>query len=218
MKYKNVISSILTVAFILTLSFNAYSFIKHNGIGTAYDEGEAPPGLPPDSIETYNILGGGYYLEAASIIQKLLYFVELQDTRGIDYTALKKVVANADNNMKKATKIFKKLVKKAEVTPYNEIVIQRLRDFDYETFKQEKGLNGTVFEMVAEKLRNGDVTAILKHTYADFTKIVGMLEEIKKNLAKNRLPGTLFFLELNETLAISSLFGSFTARIFAEIK
>jgi len=218
MKHKPFIPLLLMVTFTtIFLPVNGYSFINNNGIGEGYDEGSDGRESSSKSIEAYVTEGAYYYLGANADIQRLLQMIEFQDTRGIDYPAMQKIVTSAVDNMLKAEKTYEKLIQKAESTPYKQDVILKLRDFDYEEFIQEHGLNRVVFAVVREKLQSGDITGILKHTYNDFLKITDLLQEINRSVSNNQLPGLSLSWELNETLANSSLIGSYTARIFSEI-
>ena len=218
MKNKIFIPLVLIVTFItVILSSSIYPFIKHNGIGGGYDEGEDTREMGTQSIESYIIEGSGYYLGANSDMQKLLAMVELQDIRGIDYPAVQKILNSAMDKMQKAKEIYGELIEKAEATPYNNYVILLLRYFDYETFRAENDLNETIFERVREKLQAGNITGILKITYSDYKKIIGLLYEINLSVSRNELPGLPLFRKLDRTLASSSLFGSYTAGIFSEL-
>ena len=85
----------MTAAFIILLQMNAYSYINFNGAGNGYE----PPGrsaVPTtNTLEYYIVESAGYYLAAGSDIQALLYMVELQDSRGLDFAAVNKSVDNA---------------------------------------------------------------------------------------------------------------------------
>jgi hypothetical protein len=219
MKQKNLIlKSLILFLIIFSIYFNlSFGRIKFNGAGGGYDEGAGILEIGDQSIESYIIAGAGYYLDANSHIQTLLKMMELQDTPGIDYNTMQLVVENALTNMEKAKATYEKLIQKAENTPYNQAVLERLKDFDYDAFMQENSLNTVLFEAVRQKLQPGDITGIFKSTYSDFNDMIDMLDEINLAVSQNKLPGLSIFWQLNETLARSSTIGSYVVRVFAEI-
>jgi len=203
---------------IILLNLNGFALISNNGSGSGYDDGDGKGDVKDDgksiTIENYIIEGSGYYLNANSYIQTILKMVELQYKQGIDFIELNKVLDNAIFNINNAIITYDNLIKKAENTPYNEYVIALLKDFDYSNFLIENGLNSVVFEEVEGYLQVGDITGIYISTYRKFTNIHEMLIFIKGEVSKDKLPGISIFWRLNETIAKSSIFGSYIARVF----
>lgn len=219
MNYKHFKLISLIVIFIATLLVReGYSFIKFNGAGGGYEEGGSIQEIGPQSIESYIIAGAAYYLGANSNIQSLLKMVELQTTVRIDYNTMQRKAECALLNMEKARETYEMLIQKAENTPYNPYVLDRLKSFDYDAFRQEYGLNSEWFEIVRQKLQPGDITGLFKSTYSDFKHIIVMLNEIYDSVSRDKLPALSLFWKLNETMTKSSTVGSYVARVFAEIR
>jgi len=211
---------IILTLIIFAFSLSVFPRISNNGSATGYDEGDGGDSTTSinSTIESYIIDGGGYYLQGDSYIRSLLALVELQDVKGIDYMDVHRVVNGALENISNARITYEKLVKKAEVTPYNMAVIEQLREFDYKTFMMQNRLNETVCKEVAGYLSNGDITGILKRNLVSIKTIEGLLIMIKGELDSNRLAVLEIFWRLNELCAETSLFGSFVARVFDEIR
>jgi hypothetical protein len=109
------------------------------------------------------------------------------------------------------------LVRQAENTPYNESVITRLKNFDYQSFMLENNLNPVVFAEVERYLQMGDITGLLKKVHNDLVELAEMLKSVNGELALNRVPQLPELWRINETFSRLSLFGSYTARIFSAV-
>jgi hypothetical protein len=202
---------------------NVYSYIDHNGAGGGYGGGGESSGgssicSQNNEIEYFIMLGAGHYLDAKTDIQQLLKAVEWQDIRGVNYFEMQYVVESSLFHMKNAKYIYEILISTAEVTPYNEAVLVLLKDFDYDDYMLENGLNKGMFDIVRHHLQAGDITGIFKRTYTDYSNIILLLEAVKKNLYNDKMPGLSIFWQLNETLDNTSTIGSYVARVFKEMK
>jgi len=224
MKHKHQIFMVLMVIFTAILFvLNAYPFINHNGAGGGYEgsgEGGSPgiQAVENQSIEYYIMAAGTYYLESSTQVQILLKLVEQQDIQGINYTEMQSVVNRALDYMQMAKDTYEQLIHKAEATPYNEAFSAKLRDFDYKSFMGKNGLNPILFDLVRLYLQNGDITGMFKRTYADVTGMVELLIKIRETVSQNLMPDISLFRQLNEKQALSSIFGSYAARVFSEIQ
>ena len=202
---------------------NSLGCIWGNGAGGGYDDGgDGGDGVAGTTainnpIEYYITLGAGYYLNATSDFQEFLKMVEVQDIEGLDFFALQKKAGSSLLNVQNAAFIYMILVRQAENTPYNEAVITRLKDFDYQSFMLENNLNTVVFADVKGYLQTGDITGLLKKVYNDLVELAAMLKSVNGELALNQLPQLNELWRINETFSRLSLFGSYTARIFSAI-
>jgi hypothetical protein len=195
----------------------AYSFVCFNGAGGGYGGG-GKTAARNGSIEMYVMKGGASFLAANSDYQTFLAMVELQDLQGLDFAALNTRLNSAVTNMTNAVDTYAALVRDAEALPYDEEFNARLKTFDYETFMLEKGLNGTVFGGVAAFLETGDITGLLKNTYNGFINIAKMLETIKFDISRDRLPELSLIRRVNEAFGELSLWGSYAAGVFSAVQ
>jgi hypothetical protein len=220
LKNKRFISKVLFgILITIVVNFNLYPFINCNGAGGGYEGGEDSGEGRTNSISIEDLIveGGGYYLKANSAMQTLLQMVEWQDFQGMDYNELQHVLDKAISNMHSAIFAYQRLILKAEVTPYNEDVLQKLSEFDYQSFMEENRLNPYIFGEVEEYLKYGNITGIFQRTYFNFFDIANRLYVIDAGISQNSLPDIKIFRELNETAAELSIFGSYTARVFSNI-
>jgi len=210
--------------FIFMINLNtALGYVWQNGAGGGYDDvGDGGDGVSGtaginNTIEYYITLGAGYYLNATSDFQEFLKMVEVQDIEGIDFFALQKASGKSLVNMENAAFIYMILVRQAEITPYNEAVINRLKDFEYQSFMLENNLNPVVFAEVGGFLQKGDITGLLKKVHNDLKVLAAMLKSVNEELYMNRVPQLSDLWRINETFSRLSLFGSFTARVFRSL-
>jgi hypothetical protein len=206
----------LIVFTILMLSNNnLLAYIFFNGSGSSYDDPDGGDELIYNTtIETIIIDGAGYYLQGNTYIQTLLNLVELQDVKGIDYPEMQRLVDSALQNISNARITYEKLVSKAEATPYNPVIIEKLKAFDYYSFMLENRLNETIFKKAAGYLGNGDITGAFRHVLAAVRYMEFLLTAVKTEMDFNRLE---IYWKLNELCAETTLFGSFIARVFNQI-
>lgn len=219
MKYKNITSILLIVGLIfLVLGINGLARIRSNGAGGGYDgDGGESSDSKNLTIENYIVTTAGYYLGANSEIQALLKLVELQDLQGLKFTEMKEMADRALLNMIQARETADILTREAGAAPYDPIVLDRLKTFDYQNFMKEYRLNSVIFKEVEGYLKEGDITGMFKRDNTVLGELVEMLTLVKTELSQQTLPQLQLLWRLNETLAQSSLFGSYAARVFSEI-
>jgi hypothetical protein len=203
---------------ILFISKSGYTRIFHNHGGNGYEEPDGGQSIINNSIESNIIQGAGYYFNAVSGIQKLLRLAELKDSNGIDEAEFNHVLNEAIQNIQSAITTYDILIKKAEVTPYRQSFQEALKDFPFDDFMIKNGLNRTIFNEVEDYLYKGDITGVLKRTYAELIQIDAMLDTIKSEYIVNKDISTPNLWQINENTAQLSLFGSYTARVFNTIK
>jgi hypothetical protein len=207
------------IIIILSLCVCLYSRISFNGSGSGYDDpGDGESASENPTIENLVIEGAGYYLQGNSYIQSVLNQVELQDVKGIDYTGLHRLIANALEYITNARLVYEKLVETAEITPYNQVVIAQLKAVDYNSFMLENRLNEVIFKKVEGYLSNGNITGVFKRSLSVIKSIQWLLCIVTNYVEFNQMPGPEISWKLNELCAEFSLFGSYTARIFQSIQ
>ena len=220
---KMIVKSLLIIIISAFLFMNAYSYIAYNGAGGGYGGGGESSGgssicSQENDVEYFIMLGAGHYLDAKTDIQQLLKSVEWQDIRGVNYTDMQFLVDSALYHMKNALYIYEILIRIAEMTPYNEAVQALLKGFDYDAYMLENGLNKDLFDIVRQHLQSGDITGIFKITRTNYTKLIQLLQAVKKEVHNNKMPGLSIFWQLNEILDNTSTIGSYTARVFVAIQ
>ncbi len=224
MTHKNKLLKILTLlAAVVMLNSNVFSYVCSNGAGTGYtNNGNGNTGGIQEfggrTIEMYIAEGSSYYLGAAAGINNILQLYEGQDLSGIDFYRFKRLLDQAIINMDKAITTYETLIRKAEITPYNKEVLEKLAGFDYYTFMAENRLNKEIFQQVEGYLKAGYITGVFKHTYENLLSIRLLMVSIKSLASVNSLPAVDTIWQLNEKCLENSYFGSYVARVFNNLK
>jgi hypothetical protein len=199
-----------------------FSCILQNGSGRGYGEGGGDSSgdeLKCNStiITTYIIEGAGYYLDAHSYFNTFLNRVELSEIRDFNYIECNQLINSALDNIKYAKETYYLLIEVAEITPYNQTVISKLNNFDYNLYMNEHTLNSVIFKDVENYLKNGDIRGVHKRIYSDVIEIEKLLISIKNELSLDKMPDLSIIWKLNEAFSDTLIFGQYVARVFYAI-
>ncbi|NIM11171.1 MAG: hypothetical protein GTO45_04205 [Candidatus Aminicenantes bacterium] len=210
----------LFVILILLASLSCYGVIWMNYSECAYtgqceEEGRESSG---GWINQLIIEGAGYFLQSHSDFQLFLNRIELSELYGTNFKELRIILYMAGFNMNAAKGTYFELKAVSGAIPYNPIVIDKLRTFDYERFLEEKGLNSAVFSRVKGFLIKGDVTGAYESVFSDTVDLLDRLENIKKDIDKDTIPDISKLWELNQKYSDALFFGQYISMIFKEIQ
>jgi hypothetical protein len=201
----------------MIFNHNLFSYWYANGSECAYDcdcEGLSASISP---IDQYIVEGAGYFLDSYSYTLQFMRKVELADHQGLNYPELSQILDSALINMEQARYTYKLLKEAAEITPYNPIVIEALKNFDYDRYCEINGLNKEIFNGVKSYLIDGRVTGIYGKLLADMDAMLFLLKLIKKNIDNNLFPPVKTVRKLNQSYSTSLLFGQYVADVFESL-
>lgn len=227
--FKACLKVFFCIVLILIFKLNVFGYLFGNGSGKGYSDGTLKPGspLPPGlvyttpgtsfNIEAYVQDGGGYFLNAYSFTLSLLNQVEMSDLQGIDYEKMKVNAFSALQNIRSAVSIYTTLVDMADNTPYNSMVIEKLKTFDYQIFMEKNNLNREIFRKVAGYLSTGDITGMYRRILREILILETLLTSIHNDTTYNRQPELQLLWKTNEVFSETLLFGQYAARIFYTI-
>jgi hypothetical protein len=198
--------------------------LHSNSSDSAYEGGDGTSSTGEATIACYStireliIKGAEYFFKAHADINRLSEKVEISDIEGADYYTLWWTVNSALDNMNMARYYYQELQNKANNTPYNQVVINKLLAFDYDAFQEEHGLLKDVFSEVKGYLVKGDVRGIYNRTSAYFDTLAKTLETIKWELYAGKFPSNNHMWNLNQVCAKAHMFGQYVARVFEDIR
>jgi hypothetical protein len=214
-KNKNIILKMIVGIFLITvLNFNLFGLIWANYSPLAFCEDCEKN----SKINIFVIEGGGYFLNAYSDILLLLNKIELSDLKGIDYEELQRIVDNAVSSMTNARAAYSSLVEVAGATSYNPDSIQKLKNFDYDGFQQENGLNSIIFNDLVFYLKRGDVRGFYARLLTHIDNLLQRTNLIKSVIDTERFPNIRDLWQLNKEFSYSLMFGQYAARVFYETR
>lgn len=221
MKTNKIFSSKIFVLIIIWAVFQSYAFtcICANGAGGCYDESGGEGALPGGNlIEGYIIEGAGHYLDAYSSILSFFNRVEMANESSMDFLLWESILSNAITQMNQAAAVYDMLISEAEVTPYNETMLLKLKNFDYTQFRVDCGLKIEIFQEVESYLKTGDITGGCKRIRNSFKEIISRLETLHDQVSRDKMPALNSLWDLNELCSSTLAFGQYISRVFYAIK
>jgi hypothetical protein len=216
----------------LAIAVNVFPFIQLNGSGIGYCDSRGVSGCGGISGESSTPLtgentiddlitgGAAAYLNAYSAYLSYLNRVELSGRDGLDYAAAAKLLDTVLENIKSAEDTYYRLIARAEATPYNPPVLDRLADFDYDAYAAKNDPDRYIFKEVRAYLKNGDITGTYRFTHGRVKEIEGLLVSVKSAsaTASNVMPTLRELWKINDTMSRTLLFGQYIAQIFHQVQ
>ncbi len=162
--------------------------------------------------------GGSHFFKSAGNINQFFSLVESSELTGPDYKGMQKNLKTAIFYLEQARAIYLQLKNQAAATPYNQEVISKLLNFDYDSFQQEKGLFPVIFEKVKGFLEIGNVTGIYNEFHSYTGEILDLLYLLKKDIDAGIFPDISTVWSVNQKYSEIKLFGQYVAQIFYSIR
>ena len=216
------LSLIFTAIVLLVFSAHLNAFMAGNESDGAY----LPP--PPASNGMASIKsitlrqliadGGSQFFKSAGHIEQFFSLVESSEVTGPDYKGMQKNLNAAIFYLEQAGNTYLQLKNQAAVTPYNQEVISKLLNFDYDSFQQENGFFPVIFAKVKGFLAVGDVTGIYNEFYLYTGDILDLLYLLKKDIDAGIFPDISIAWSINQKYSEIKIFGQYVARVFYSIK
>jgi hypothetical protein len=209
------------VMFVLLISVKSLCFgwVTVNGSESAFTPPRNGLELSGSSSKTMRQLvaeAASHFFYANSHFQIFLGRVELLD-EDENLSNLESILNDASYDMSKALENYKELVEMAKITPYNESVIQLLKNYDYDGFQEENKILPSVFQDVKEYLVQGDVIGVYQKIYDDTDSICKSIDDIKSNLDLQLCLTIDKIRNLSHMIMTSALFGHYIALVFAQL-
>jgi hypothetical protein len=214
--------SLITMSIVLLVfsaNLNAAMF------GNESDGAYSPP-LPPKGVSSIKSIalrqliadGGSHFFKSAGHINQFFSLVESAEVTGPDYSGLQKNLNAAIYYLEQTRTTYLQLKNQAAATPYNQEVISKLLDFDYDSFQQENGLLPVIFERVKGFLAVGNVTGIYNEFYSYTGCILDLLYLLKKDTDSEIFPDISIAWKVNQKYSEFKFFGQYIAQVFFSIK
>jgi len=209
----------LLIILILCVSTGLFGVVYGNDTDTAYGgNGESGEKSSNIQIKTLVIVGAGYFLKSHSDFQLFLNKIELSELAGTNYKEFQDILNVAISNMENARDTYFYLKNLADATPYNQVVIDQLNNFNYKVFQEEQNLNREIFAPVSSLLSRGNVTAVYEVLFSNAGEILEDLYTVKQTIDKDIFPELSNVWELNQKYSRAQLFGQYTTMVFYAIK
>ncbi len=102
-------------------------------------------------------------------------------------------------------------------TKYNEAIIQKLKEFDYNSFLSNNNFSPEIFNEVSAYLSSGDVRGVYGEILFKMSSIKGKIENIKDTGSGYKLPDSDLLLNVSQEFSDLILFGQYVTRIFKQL-
>lgn len=207
------------VSILMLLHLNLTGIMWYNHTDLSFQESVGEGSYPSKKkIREYLINGAGYFLESYSDYLLFLNKVELAESRGFDWNELRLLLDCVIEKMKQARNEYKQLKQKADVTPYNQFIINQLSNFDYDAFADREGLIKPIFIEVTAFLSKGQIREMYGEALSHIEHILTMANAVSKKLEAGEFPGVSNLHTLNQAYHQYMLFGEYAAGVFQRIK
>ncbi|UCH94931.1 MAG: hypothetical protein JSV88_32405 [Candidatus Aminicenantes bacterium] len=210
-KNVSILKIFMVITAVMLFSINSFSLWYANGSGGAYEGGGDNE---TTSIDQFIVEGAGYFLDSYAYTLRFMREVELSANRELNYPELRQLLNSALFNMEQARSTYMLLKETADNTPYNPVVIEALKNFNYDLFRESNGLNHEIFTDVKSYLIKGQVREIYGKLLSDMENMINLLQTVKKKIDKNLFPPVNTVRQLNQTYSVSLLFGQYTSGVF----
>lgn len=212
------IRSILSITLIILLSMGLSGVIILNGTDSTYNSsGSGDKYNSNYPIKSLIIVGASHFLESSSNFQAFLREIELADISGPDYEKMKRILNASAVSIQVASSTYAELKSLSETIPYNQEIIDKLKSFDYESFKEGKKLNPQIFQIVKKYLSQGYVSELYGEMLSNTLEISEDLKNIKNAIDKNNYPDIWLVWGVYQKYTDSQLFGMYVSMIFKSI-
>lgn len=170
------------------------------------------------SLDNYVIDGAGYFLEAYSNTLMLMKKIEWSGKESLNTDEVKLLVENALENIESAREAYVNLTRAADNTPYNPVIIDKLKNFDYDAFQKDNGLNPGVFSSVKAYLANGDIRKLYYDFSSTVEEISGLLKQVNEQINVGNFAPVKEIWKLNGLFSESLLFGQYVSQVLYKIQ
>lgn len=159
--------------------------------------------------------GAMNFLEAYSNFLLFLKEIEASDANKADI----KILQDTIDLMEQAKNNYTELSEKAEKLSYKEAIIGKLKNFDYDGFRETNHLRKDVFDKVKALLSSVDIRGAYKEALSQFNSILKVSKNIRGNLKSGKLSDLLSeLLSLNQLYSESMFFGQYVAQVFGKLE
>lgn len=203
--------NVLILIFLITCGFNGYSFIVMNDIVPVF------PGEDQRAIENNVIQGAVHFLQAQSQASLLLGEFEKSGKQPFSYSFALQAVEGAISEVEKSIYEYEVAVTIGKRAGYVHAVIQKFKNYNYDVFVSEKGLNRDIMEMVRAYFSGGNIIGAYQQNMEYLGEILITLHLIKDKLDTNQLPDISLFWQLVRQFSRTALFGNYCTSAAVDI-
>jgi transcriptional regulator with XRE-family HTH domain len=213
---KTMLQSVIALVLVFSLSNFVYSYLGYNWRECLNTPGCTCTFTPSSTIPTlkmYITMSAGYFLNSNSAYQAFLNRVELAELNGINLIEWKNIFNGAIDDMERAKKMYENFKIASAKLSYNDDMIVKLLNFDYDHFRNQNGLIKPIFEKVKAFLVNADINGLDSMVLFNMDTILNQLYTVKSILDKDLVPDVSILWRINQAYLEAHLFGQYMSEI-----
>jgi hypothetical protein len=214
---KKILTAMIFVA-LITLNLNGWFVLNDT-------EGAFNPNPCKDcksytslALEQLIVTAASYFIQSNSDYQLFLKTIEMSDIYGINNEDMINTIDNAIKNMGLANETYYQILQVSSLMEYNPAVLEKLKYFDYDSYRYVNHLNPSIFQQVKQLLKPGDVRGCYQRFYNATNEILERLRNIKTSADTFIMPRISDCWRLNQLYMEIGLLGQYTAEVFMNIE
>jgi hypothetical protein len=196
-------TSFVLVALVFMVSISMLASIVHNDIVPVFPEGEQA------KIESRVIEGAVHFLEASSQANLLLKEYEKSARQPFNYQAALEYTDKAIYELEISRAEYGQAVNTAKDAGYVTEMIQKFKDFDYDSFCASGQLNGDTMASVKAYLSAGNIVGAYRQNTERIDDILLVLVQVREKIAAGQLPDISLPWKLLQLFSEAALFGNY---------
>ena len=207
---------ILAVMIIFGFSISLFPLMYMNHGGCFFIPNECDSGKSASDSNAVPVSMLGVLIEdgACSYLESYSYFLGYLKEYEAGNSYAKYSLLKAYESITTADDIYKKIIEISAGYPYNETAIDRLKNFDYDTYSKTFDLNPRIFSQLRGLLAKGDVRGVFQEIEKRFQAIAGYLVTSRTGI----IPEKTGLWRINQAYAETLLFGQYAAEIFDQCR
>jgi hypothetical protein len=164
------------------------------------------------------ILGAAGMLQSYSDFLLLLNESELSGIRGFDFVRAENFARTALEKLEIAQYNYYNSISILSGRDFDELLIAKLIDFDYEGYRIASELQSETMYRVAYYLSHGDVVGTYEAAYKDIGKMISTLSPILTDIRLGVVPKVEKLQKVYQQYSDFMQFGYYASLVFAEIR
>lgn len=218
------ILKISLVTFILLSTVQVYGLVSLNKSECSFlnqcddNNKDSYSALSSGDIKTTIVLGASSYLSSQKNFTQFMNYYELSDIYGADLSAKRIAIDSAITHMESAYSYYYELFYLSYYAKYDPVVLDKLRNFDYLSFKREWNIRSEVFSDIREFLVNSDIKGAYREMFKKSGRILNQLYQFRYTLSRGIIPDINGVWILSQEYSDTLLFGQYIAMVFKSVQ
>jgi len=217
---KKIILAIIIISFI---SPSIFCYLTNNKSCEAFvpdacdDETDSVADFTPN-LGKLLIDGGNFFRMGFGDFQYFLGCLENSEVYNINYQDMSNYLKRTEDNIYTAIVIYTRIITYSRSAySYNEYIINKLRQFDYDSYQKQHRLDYSIFKKVQYYLKHGNVIGAYEYFLSEISNIKRILLEIKRRVDEKKTPEIRKCWVLNQQFSNISLFSQYISEVFMNL-